>query len=725
MQNSQFFELNFSEEVSPLPKGNRQVLVLEGLCCANCAAKIEREVRHLPGVQEASLDFISRKLAVDTEESMNTARLFAAVEGIVNRIEPGVKVVLPNSRSVAQEPPGGEELTDNHQIIKLVLGGALFAAGIIFELGSWQELAIFLLSYVIIGGGVILRAIRSIAQGEVFSEFFLMSIATIGAFLIGEYPEGVAVMLFYMVGETLQERAVNQSRRSISALMDIRPDYANLKTADTVRKVSPEEVDIGDIILVKPGEKVPLDGQVIEGISMVDTSALTGESVPRNVKPGQEVLSGFININGLITVKVTKSYQESTVAKILDLVENASSKKAPTENFITKFARYYTPAVVFAALAIAVVPPLVIDGAVWTDWIYRALVFLVISCPCALVISIPLGFFGGIGGASKRGILVKGGNYLEALNYVETVVFDKTGTLTKGIFKVTDINPSEGFTKEELLKYAAYAEVYSNHPIADSIRKAYSGAVDETLIENYEEIAGQGIKVRINGKEVLVGNNRILTGQPAEALEIDTVGTVIHVVVDKQYAGHIVIADEIKEDAVQAIQDLKKLGIKQTVMLTGDLAEVGQKIGNQLGLDLIYAQLLPADKVEQLEQLDQKKSPKGKLVFVGDGINDAPVLARADIGMAMGGLGSDAAIEAADIVIMNDAPSQIATAIKIARKTKRIVYQNIVLALGIKAVVLALGVVGIATMWAAVFADTGVALLAVLNAMRIINTNGL
>jgi len=406
-------------------------------------------------------------------------------------------------------------------------------------------------------------------------------------------------------------------------------------------------------------------------------------------------------------------------------VENASSKKAPTENFITKFARYYTPAVVFAALAIAVVPPLVIDGAVWTDWIYRALVFLVISCPCALVISIPLGFFGGIGGASKRGILVKGGNYLEALNYVETVVFDKTGTLTKGIFKVTDINPSEGFTKEELLKYAAYAEVYSNHPIADSIRKAYSGAVDETLIENYEEIAGQGIKVRINGKEVLVGNNRILTGQPAEALEIDTVGTVIHVVVDKQYAGHIVIADEIKEDAVQAIQDLKKLGIKQTVMLTGDLAEVGQKIGNQLGLDLIYAQLLPADKVEQLEQLDQKKSPKGKLVFVGDGINDAPVLARADIGMAMGGLGSDAAIEAADIVIMNDAPSQIATAIKIARKTKRIVYQNIVLALGIKAVVLALGVVGIATMWAAVFADTGVALLAVLNAMRIINTNGL
>jgi len=723
MQNSQ---LVVNEEVAQLPKRNTQILILEGLGCANCAAKIEMEVRTLPGVHEASVDIISRKLAVETEESTNIYRLFAGIEGVVKRIEPDVKVIPADHQAVDQLYNSEEDsLTDNKQIIKLVAGGALFAAGIILDLSSWLELTVFLLSYVIIGGAVLLRAIQGIALGQVFSEYFLMSIATIGAFLIGEYPEGVAVMLFYLVGEILQDRAVNQSRRSISSLMDIRPDYANLKTADTVRRVSPEDVNIGDIILVKPGEKVPLDGQVIEGTSMVDTSALTGESIPRQLEPGQEVLSGFININGLLTVKVTKNYHESTVAKILDLVQNASSKKAPTENFITKFANYYTPVVVFAALAIAVVPPLIVEGAVWADWIYRALVFLVISCPCALVISIPLGFFGGIGGASKRGILVKGGNYLEALNYVETVVFDKTGTLTKGIFEVTAVNPCQGFTKEELLEYAAYAEVYSNHPIADSIRKAYGKVLDETLIEDYEEMAGQGIRVRINGKEVLVGNSRILTGYPAENQANDTTGTIIHVVVDKLYAGQIIIADEVKEDAAQAIRDLKRLGIKQTVMLTGDVAGVGKRIGTQLGIDQIHADLLPADKVDQLEMLYKSKSPKGKLVFVGDGINDAPVLARADIGVAMGGLGSDAAIEAADIVIMNDAPSQIATAIKIARKTKRIIYQNIVLALGIKSIILILGVLGIATMWGAVFADTGVALLAVLNAVRIINTKSI
>lgn len=723
MQNSQ---LVVNEEVAQLPKRNTQILILEGLGCANCAAKIEMEVRTLPGVHEASVDIISRKLAVETEESTNIYRLFAGIEGVVKRIEPDVKVIPADHQAVDQWYNSEEDsLTDNKQIIKLVAGGALFAAGIILDLSSWLELTVFLLSYVIIGGAVLLRAIQGIALGQVFSEYFLMSIATIGAFLIGEYPEGVAVMLFYLVGEILQDRAVNQSRRSISSLMDIRPDYANLKTADTVRRVSPEDVNIGDIILVKPGEKVPLDGQVIEGTSMVDTSALTGESIPRQLEPGQEVLSGFININGLLTVKVTKNYHESTVAKILDLVQNASSKKAPTENFITKFANYYTPVVVFAALAIAVVPPLIVEGAVWADWIYRALVFLVISCPCALVISIPLGFFGGIGGASKRGILVKGGNYLEALNYVETVVFDKTGTLTKGIFEVTAVNPCQGFTKEELLEYAAYAEVYSNHPIADSIRKAYGKVLDETLIEDYEEMAGQGIRVRINGKEVLVGNSRILTGYPAENQANDTTGTIIHVVVDKLYAGQIIIADEVKEDAAQAIRDLKRLGIKQTVMLTGDVAGVGKRIGTQLGIDQIHADLLPADKVDQLEMLYKSKSPKGKLVFVGDGINDAPVLARADIGVAMGGLGSDAAIEAADIVIMNDAPSQIATAIKIARKTKRIIYQNIVLALGIKSIILILGVLGIATMWGAVFADTGVALLAVLNAVRIINTKSI
>lgn len=722
MQNSQ---LEMNQEVPQVLKMNRQILVLEGLCCANCAAKIENEVRTLPGVHEASLDIISRKLAVETEESINTIRLFSSIEGIVKRIEPDVKVIPGDHRNVERENNEEEQLTDNNQVIKLVVGGALFAAGIILDLGSWLELAVFLLSYIIIGGGVVIRAIKGIVLGQVFSEHFLMSIATIGAFLIGEYPEGVAVMLFYLVGEMFQDRAVDQSRRSISSLMDIRPEYANLKTADTVRRVSPEDVNIGDIILVKPGEKVPLDGQIIEGTSLADTSALTGESVPRQLEPGQEVLSGFINMNGLLTVKVTRNYHESTVAKILDLVENASSKKAPTENFITTFARYYTPVVVLAALAIAVIPPLVIQGAAFSDWIYRALVFLVISCPCALVISIPLGFFGGIGGASKRGILVKGGNYLEALNHVETIVFDKTGTLTKGIFKVTGINPSENFTQEELLEYAAYAEAYSNHPIAVSIRKAFCGVLDETIIENYEEIAGKGIKVCINGKEILVGNSRLISGQPIERQVDDIIGTVVHVVVDKQYAGHIIIADEVKEDAAQAIKDLKTLGVKQTVMLTGDLDEVGRRIGTQLGLDQIHTELLPADKVDLLELLDEKKSPKGKLVFVGDGINDAPVLARADIGVAMGGLGSDAAIEAADIVIMNDAPSQIAAAIKIARKTKRVVYQNIIFALGIKSIVLVLGALGIATMWGAVFADTGVALIAVLNAMRIINTNSI
>lgn len=723
MQNSQ---LQLNKEFAELPVTNQQVLILEGLGCANCAAKIETAVKALPGVNGASLDFISRRLAVETEESVNIPRLLTAIEGIAKGIEPGIKVLPADQRPITRQDYGAEEpLTDSRQIIKLAVGGALFAAGIILELGPWLELAVFLLSYVIIGGAVILRAVQNIALGQVFSEHFLMSIATIGAFLIGEYPEGVAVMLFYLVGEILQDRAVNQSRRSISSLMDIRPDYANLKKAGTVYRVSPEEVNIGDIIMVKPGERVPLDGQVVEGTSLVDTSALTGESIPRQLEPGQEVLSGFININGLLTVKVTKNYHESTVAKILDLLQNASSKKAPTENFITKFASYYTPVVVFAALAIAVIPPLILHDAVWSEWIYRALVFLVISCPCALVISIPLGFFGGIGGASRRGILVKGGNYLEALNHVETVVFDKTGTLTKGIFQVADIKPSPGFTEEEVLEWAAYAEVYSNHPIADSIRKAYGGVVEKSAIEYYEEIAGQGIKVRINGREILAGNSRILNGQFGKYQAADTMGTVVHVVVDQQYAGHIVIADEVKEDAAQAVKDLKALGIKQIVMLTGDLAEVGQRIGSQLGIDQIHAELLPADKVDRLEMLDREKSPKGKLIFVGDGINDAPVLARADIGVAMGGLGSDAAIEAADIVIMNDAPSQIATAIKIARKTKRIIYQNIVLALGIKSIILVLGVVGIATMWGAVFADTGVALLAVLNALRVINTKSI
>lgn len=726
MQNSGL-DITYSKEVPPAPTVNQQILILEGLGCAHCAAKMEREISNLPGVQWVSVDFLSKRMALTMEENINNSGLLDKIEGIVKRIEPDVKVVRAKSDQTVKPDYQVHEDEENIkiQLAKLIVGAVLFAVGLVFPWGPGQELALFLISYVIVGGGVLIRAFQGIFQGQVFSEHFLMSIATIGAFCIGEYPEGVGVMLFYLVGEILQDRAVNQSRRSISSLMDIRPDYANLKTADSVRKVSPEDVNIGDIIVVKPGEKVPLDGQVIDGLSLVDTSALTGESVPRQLEPGKEALSGFINMNGLLTIQITKIYSESTVARILDLVQNASSRKAPTENFITKFARYYTPAVVFAALAIAVIPPLIVPGAVFSEWIYRALVFLVVSCPCALVISIPLGFFGGIGGASKRGILVKGGNYLEALNYVETVVFDKTGTLTKGIFQVTDINPCQGFTKEDLLEYAAYAEVFSNHPIAVSIRKAYRGDLDKTLMENYEEIAGQGIKIQFKGKEILAGNALLMSSHKIEYPVTESLDTVVHVAVDRQYAGHLIIADEVKEDAGKAVRDLKSLGIKQTVMLTGDVAEVGNKIGTQLGIDTVYAELLPADKVDRLEMLDQRKSPQGKLVFVGDGINDAPVLARADIGVAMGGLGSDAAIEAADIVIMNDEPSQIVAAIKIARKTKRIVYQNIILALGIKGIILILGALGMASMWEAVFADTGVALLAVFNSMRVMNTRNL
>ncbi len=701
-----------------------QILILEGLGCANCAAKIEREVQHVPGVQRASLDFISRKLALEIEASISMPGIIEKIESIVKRVEPDVKVVQKSSEIQAETI----SQQDNHfklQTIKLIIGGALFAVALILDLAHELELALFLLSYVIVGGSVVVRALRGIARGQIFSEHFLMSVATIGAFLIGEYPEGVGVMLFYLVGEMFQDRAVDQSRQSISSLMDIRPDYANLKVADQLHRVAPQDVSIGDIIVIKPGEKVPLDGQVLEGTSMVDTSALTGESLPRHLEAGKEALSGFINTNGVLTVQVTKSYGESTVAKILDLVENASSRKAPTEDFITKFARYYTPAVVFAALALALIPPLVMPGALFSDWIYRALVFLVISCPCALVISIPLGFFGGIGAASKRGILVKGGNYLEALNYVETVVFDKTGTLTKGAFEVTDIHASPGYTDAQVLEYAAYAESYSNHPIAVSILKAYDHAVDKSRIESYEEVAGQGIKITFADREILVGNARLLTGHNIQYQPLDIIGTAVYVAVDGHYAGCIVIADQVKEDAAHVIRELKSLGVKQTIMLTGDTSGVGNKIGAQLGLDQVYTELLPADKVEQFELLEKNKSARGKLLYVGDGINDAPVLARADIGAAMGGLGSDAAIEAADIVIMNDEPSQVATAIKIAHTTRHIVYQNIILALGIKLIVLVLGALGMATMWEAVFADTGVALLAVFNSMRIMKTKSI
>ncbi|TWN52430.1 Cadmium, zinc and cobalt-transporting ATPase [Bacillus licheniformis] len=547
-----------------------------------------------------------------------------------------------------------------------------------------------------------------------------MTIATLGAFIIQQYPEGVAVMLFYQIGELFQGAAVTRSRKSISDLMDIRPDYANLQTEGGTVKVSPDEVKAGDIIIVKPGEKVPLDGKVRAGKSLVDTSALTGESVPREAAPGTEVLSGFVNKNGVLEVEVDKEYSESTVSKILDLVQNASSRKAKTENFITKFAKYYTPFVVIIALLLAFVPPLIISGALLSDWVYRALVFLVISCPCALVVSIPLGFFGGIGAASKAGILVKGGNYLEALNDVKYAVFDKTGTLTKGEFAVVKLSPASHVKEDELLEYAALAEHFSGHPIAESIREAYGKEVQADRIKDYSETAGFGVRAVVDGAVILAGNAKLMKKAGIQYQKESEIGTVVYVAAGDTFIGSIVIADEIKEDAKRAISALKKAGIKKTVMLTGDAKDTGEAVGEQLSIDEVHAELLPQHKVDRIETLDKQKLPKEKLLFAGDGINDTPVLARADIGVAMGGLGSDAAVEAADIVIMTDQPSKIAEAISIAKRTRTIVWQNIIFALGVKGVFLILGAFGIATMWEAVFSDVGVTLLAVLNAMRVL-----
>lgn len=608
---------------------------------------------------------------------------------------------------------------------RIIIGAAVLATAVLLNLNNeWLQIALFIISYIIVGGDVVKRAVKNIFKGQVFDENFLMSIATIGAFFIGEYPEGVAVMLFYQVGELFQSYAVGKSRKSIASLMDIRPDYANVKKDDELVKVDPDEVQIGDIIVIKAGEKIPLDGKVIEGSSMIDTSALTGESVPREVEVGSDILSGCININGVITAEVTKEFGESTVSKILDLVENASSKKSNSEQFITKFARYYTPVVVIIAVFLAIIPPLVIDGATFSDWIYRALAFLVVSCPCALVISIPLSFFGGIGGASKKGVLVKGSNYLEALAETEIVVFDKTGTLTKGVFNVQEIHP-EGVSKEELLELTAHAESYSNHPISLSLKRAYSKEIDNGRISDVEEISGHGVIATVDGKKVMAGNIKLMKMMDIPYFKGELIGTVVHVAVNNKYIGYIVIADEVKEDSAQAIKELKAANIKQTVMLTGDNKNIGLKVAKELGLDKVYAELLPADKVEKLEELFSQKSKKGKLAFVGDGINDAPVLARADIGIAMGGLGSDAAIEAADVVIMTDEPSKIATAMKISKKTLKIAHQNIAFAIGIKIIVLILSAFGIATMWAAIFADVGVTIIAVLNAFRALNVKNL
>ena len=603
-------------------------------------------------------------------------------------------------------------------LIQIIISFVLFLIAILipFE-NDFINKTLYIISYLIVGLEIVLKAIKNIFKGNVLDEHFLMAIATIGAFAIGEFPEAVAVMLFYQVGELFQDYAVDKSRKSIANLMDIRPDIAFVKRNGKIEKVSPEDVKIGENIVVKPGEKVPLDGTVVEGNSMLDTSALTGESLPKEVNVGDNILSGCINKNGLLTIKVEKEFGESTVSKILDLVENASSKKSKSENFITKFAKYYTPIVVIIAILLAIVPPFILNAGEFTDWLYRALTFLVVSCPCALVISIPLGFFGGIGGASKVGILVKGSNYLEALSNTEIVVFDKTGTLTEGVFEVQKVEPV-GISKDELLRYATYAESNSNHPISVSLKKAYNGKIETNIISNVEELAGRGVRAKVEEKEVLIGNDKLMEERNIEYTTCNDVGTILYVAIDNKYVGYILIADKIKKDSARTIKELKQNNIKETVMLTGDKKEVGNKVAKELKVDKVYTELLPDGKVEKVEELMKDKSEKGKLVFVGDGINDAPVLALSDIGIAMGGLGSDSAIEAADIVIMTDEPSKLGTAIKISKKTMSIVKQNIIFAITVKILVLILTAFGIGTMWEAVFADVGVSVLAIINSLR-------
>ena len=613
-----------------------------------------------------------------------------------------------------------EDAENKAQTAAFILGAALFLAGMLLPIPSTAKIAVFLASYALLGGKIVWKAIRHILAGQIFDENFLMSVATIGAFCIGEFGEGVAVMLFYRIGEFFEDRAVDRSKKSIASLMNIRPDSANLKCGNEIKKVSPEDVKPDDLILVQPGEKVPLDGIVVEGTSFADTSALTGESVPRAVKPGNEILSGSINKSGVLTVKVTKVFGESTVSKILDLVQNAASKKAPTENFITKFAKIYTPAVVFAALALAIIPPLTVPGASFPVWISRALTFLVVSCPCALVISIPLSFFGGIGSASRQGILIKGGNYLEALNHVGTVVFDKTGTLTKGTFHVTKINTEPGWDGKSLLDFAAHAEQYSSHPIAVSIREAYGKEPDASRTADCEEIPGKGVCIQVDGKNVLAGSYSLMADEKIACSQITASGTIVYLAVGGKLAGSIQISDEIKADSANTIRELNTLGV-HTAMLTGDSASAGKSTADTLGIGTVYANLLPQQKVEKMETLREEMPDRKKLLFVGDGVNDAPVLASADVGIAMGGLGSDAAIEAADIVLMTDEPSKLIQAIKTAQRTHLIVMQNIVFALAVKAAILVLAAFGMATMWEAVFGDVGVTLIAILNTLRIAN----
>ncbi|MDA3964483.1 heavy metal translocating P-type ATPase [Enterococcus thailandicus] len=684
---------------------------LDGLDCANCAMKIEKKVQTIEGVKEANVNFTTGKLRIVANEA-DLATVETKTKQAIKEIEPDVTVSEITNNHQDGDGHNHEHDNSRNDLLRILISALGMGILIWFSPTGIVRLIGYLLIYGLIGFDVIKKAVMNITKGQIFDENFLMAIATIGAMIIGEYPEAVAVMLFYQVGEYFQGFAVKQSRRSIRELMAIRPDTARVQTSEGWKNVSPEAVELGQQVLIKPGERVPLDGKIIEGESMVDTSALTGESVPRKVTSGEMILSGFINKNQPIVMSVEKTYGESTISKLLELVENASSKKAPAENFITKFARYYTPIVVVLAVLLAIVPPLVVPGAVFSEWIYRALTFLVISCPCALVISVPLSFFGGIGGASKIGVLVKGSNYLELLAETETVVFDKTGTLTKGEFSVQTIETTMDQTT--FMQYVASAEQYSTHPIAQSVLAAYQGPL--LVSEQVEEIAGEGISAVIDAHDILVGNQKLMARKQIAFSTSEEVGTLLYVAIDQKYVGFLLIADALKEDAIETMNKLRKAGVKETVMLTGDAKKIADSVGKKVGIDQVYSELLPQDKVDKLEMILAKSS--GKVAFVGDGINDAPVLARADVGIAMGGLGSDAAIEAADVVIMNDEPSKIADAMRVARKTLRIVKQNIVFAIGVKVLVLLLGALGFASMGDAVFADVGVTVIAVLNAMR-------
>ncbi len=688
---------------------------LKNIDCASCAAKIEDGLSKMDGVNSCSVNFASSSLFIDTDN-------IESVKKKIKEIEPEVIIEEMQDEKPAESRNIYEE--NKIELIKIFLTILLLAVGLIFEKEIHNspyriaEYLVFIPAYLLSGWGVLKGAVRSITKGKVFNEHFLMTIATIGAIIIDAMPEAVTVMLFYVVGELFQDIAVNRSRKSIKALLEIKPDYANLKNNGEIKRVSPESVKVGENIIVKAGEKVPLDGEIIEGNSFVDASALTGESVPRKVKEKDIVLAGMINQSGLLTIRVTKLFNESSISRILELVENAASKKAETEKFITTFAKYYTPVVVFGALLIAIIPPMFFAGQTFTDWIYRALVVLVISCPCALVISIPLGYFGGIGGASRRGILVKGSNYLDALTKVKTVVFDKTGTLTKGEFKVSEIVVKNGFDKNELLRLAAYAESHSNHPIAKSVIEAYRGTINQELISEVQEISGKGIKANINGQIILVGNDKLLHLENIQHDKCDIEGTVIHIAANSIYAGYIIISDTLKEGAKETISLLKKKNIN-SVMLTGDNKTAAEFFAKKLGIDKYYYELLPEDKVTHIEQIIQSSIKGNKVAFVGDGINDSPVLARADVGIAMGALGSDAAVETADVVLMADSPLQVVTALDVAKKTRKIVWQNIGFAMGVKLFFILLGVFGVATMWEAVFGDMGVAIIAILNAMRV------